>query len=714
LGNALKEQHLLHDAIACYQQAIKLRPDFAIAHGNLGSCYYDLGDFTQAIKCFNYAIQLEPNFPDAYNNLGNALKEESRLDEAINSYRAALHLKPDHPHAYNNLGNAMIEKGFIKEAIHCYVTAIRLMPKFSAAHSNLGSVFEEQGKLDQAIAHYLEAIQIDPSFADAYCNLGNAYKEMGKIEEAFACYRNALQLEPQYVEAMVCLAATLKDTGRIVEAITWYRKALEYRSDCVEALANLVHANVLICDWRDREQDMQRLSEVLKQQLSAGSTANNMLSSSASSTSLINSTNNNNNNNNNNTSNRHPKGSRNLPAVQPFHCLVYPVSLQEMLFIAKRFAQHARLCVQLSDLPLSGYKHSHRNQHYSSAPNSALSNTSNHSSSIGTGSGTGSSVNNGTTSRRIRIGYVSSDFNNHPLSHLMESVFKYHDTRSFEVFCYALSASDGSHSRLLIENTVEHFLDVSTWHATDIARHIHDIDHIHILINLNGYTKYARNEIFALRPAPLQMSFLGFCGSLGAEYIQYIVCDKRVIPSEYRSYYSEKTLNLPHCYFVNSHRENAPREINNDLSSDDSIQLHLLHGNNNHNNSNLPSGPSSSSAASSSLPQLVSRARYHISEDAFVFCNFNQSYKIDPIIFACWMRILKRVGENAVLWLLRFPPAAESQLRHTARVHGIRDDKQLIFSDVAPRYEHLQRGYLADLCLDTMTCNAHTTAVDIL
>lgn len=712
LGNALKEQHQVQDAIASYQQAIKLRPDFAIAHGNLGSCYYDLGDFTAAIKCFNYAIQLEPNFPDAYNNLGNALKEEGRLDEAINSYRAALHLKPDHPHAYNNLGNAMIEKGFIKEAIHCYVTAIRLMPRFSAAHSNLGSVFKEQGKFDQAVAHYLEAIQIDPNFADAYCNLGNAYKELGNTEEALACYKTALNLEPQYVEALVCLAATLKDSGKLVEAVSHYRKALELRPDCAEALANLVHANVLLCDWRDRDSDMARLAQVVSVQLGLynGGAANGNISA------LTN------------------KLHRGVPAVQPFHCLVYPVSLQEMLQIAKKYSAQAKLAVALSDVAPGGYKHvahvpksdrdkellvaslntnnsSNNNNNNNNDNNGAASNAehgggpsmsasfSNVSSNLTiSGPGAGASQQQIVANRlatpplqlhalknghRLRIGYVSSDFNHHPLGQLLQDLFRLHDATRFEVFCYATTASDGSATRLALEERVEHFLDVSQWHASEVARHIHDTDRVHVLVNLNGYTKGSKNEIFALKPAPIQVSFLGFCGSMGAaDYIQYLVCDTCVVPPHLRSFYAEKTLNLPHSYFANSHATSF---------TDEELSKVLGHD---------------------FRKTRVTRARYGLSDDAFVFCNFNQNYKVDPAVFATWMRILKRVP-NSVLWLLRFPAAAETHLRQEARRHGVRDT-QLVFSELVSREEHIARGYLADLFLDTPLCNAHTTACDIL
>lgn len=609
LGNSLREQNNLTDALLCYQTAVKLRPDFAIAHGNLATCQYDLGDINSAVKAFKYAIQLEPNYPDAHNNLGNALRELGRLDEAIQSYRSALALKNDHPYAYNNLGNAMKDKGLIKEAIHCYVTSIRLMPTFAAAHSNLGSLLKDQGKLQQAVSHYQEAIKIDPLFADAYSNLGNVYKELdkGHSEEAVRCYLTAIKIKPNYAEAHANLAAAYKDAGQIQEAIRCYKQALIYKPDLPDAFANLVHSQAFICDWSTREQDFAKLSQLIEFQLCSytgtGTTASTFV----------------------------------LPSVQPFHALIYPLSLSEMLQIAQRYAMKAKLSVALV---MDAHRFTFRPKFKNA---------------------------------RLRIGYVSSDLGNHPLSHLMQSVFRMHDRSKYEVTCYALSVSDGSSWRLRIEQEVEHFKDISQLSPLECAQLIYN-DSIHVLINLNGYTKGSRNEIFALKPAPLQVQYLGYCGTMGADYVDYMIADHTVIPREFQPYYTEKIIAMPHSYFVNDHRHSS-RDV-----------LHLK--------------------------DMPSRSQYGISEDAFVFCNFNQLYKIDPTIFDVWMNILKRVP-NSVLWLLRFPPPGEANILTEARMRGVRID-QIIFSDVAPRDEHIKRGYLADLSLDTPVCNAHTTACDIL
>ena len=201
-----------------------------------------------------------------------------------------------------------------------------------------------------------------------------------------------------------------------------------------------------------------------------------------------------------------------------------------------------------------------------------------------------------------------------------------------------------------MERTAEHFKDISQLHAGDAAQLIHN-DGVHILINLNGFTRGAKNEIFALHPAPLQMSFLGYAGTMGADYIKYIVGDPISLPKELRQFYTEKVVSLPHTYLVNDHKQ----------SSRDAMLHEPMGG--------------------KPLHKLVSRAQYGISEDKFVFCCFNQMYKIDPAIFTAWMNILKRVP-NGVLWLLRFPPFAEERIRQEALNRGVKED-QIIFSDVA-------------------------------
>lgn len=274
---------------------------------------------------------------------------------------------------------------------------------------------------------------------------------------------------------------------------------------------------------------------------------------------------------------------------------------------------------------------------------------------------------------RINVGYVSSDFVNHPLAHLTQSVFGMHDKTRFKVTCFSLSPSDGSEFNRKISKEVEEYVDISQLSFLDAARFIRALN-IHVLFNLNGYTKGARNEIFALQPAPVQVSYMGFCGTMGASFIQYLVTDPVASPLQLESLYTEKLVHMPHCYFVNDYAQ--------------------------------------SSQAALDPAQCPTRRDLGIPEDKIVLCNFNQVYKIDPKVLDIWCKILKALP-NTVLWLLRFPHVGEVGIRREARARGVPDER-IIFTEVAHKPEHIKRGACADLFLDTLQCNAHTTGCDIL
>jgi len=587
---------LIDEAMSEYKKAVELRPDFAIAHGNLASCYYDQGQLPLAVKTFKYAIQLEPNFPDAYNNLGNTYREMNRLEEAINCYRTTLRLKPDHPHAYNNLGNAMKDKGLVKEAIHCYVTAARLMPKFAAAHSNLGSILKEQGKLDQSLAHYQEAINIDPMFADAYANMGNVYKDLYQLPKAIQCYSAAIKMKPDFSEAYSNLASAYKDAGQLDDSITCYRKALALSPDSPEAFANLVHVLTYMCEWDRRAADFTQLFSVLDAQLQSSNWV--------------------------------------VPCVQPFHALTYGLDPSKILQIATMFAEKSKMNVSLLEIPTFHMRHR-------------------------------------SSGSRIKIGYVSSDFGNHPVSHLMSSMFGLHNREQFEVFCYALNNDDQSEWRSRIQNEVEHFKDISSLQAGDIATLIHS-DGVMVLFNLNGYTRGAKNEIFSLQPSPIQIGMGSYVGTSGADYMNFIVGDDVVSGDERAGHFSEHVISMPGSFLVNDHKNTCAYALEK-------------------------------------CP--YEREAYGLTNDEFVFACFNQMYKITPEIFGVWCEILVAVP-NSKLWLLRFPPRAESNLKEEALKRGV-DPERLVFSDVVGKEEHIRRAQLADLFLDTPFCGV-TTGCDVL
>jgi predicted O-linked N-acetylglucosamine transferase (SPINDLY family) len=268
---------------------------------------------------------------------------------------------------------------------------------------------------------------------------------------------------------------------------------------------------------------------------------------------------------------------------------------------------------------------------------------------------------------RIRIGYFSSDFYLHATAYLLAEVLELHDRSQFEVFAFSYGPEDNSPMRARLRAACEHFTDIARDPDDVAAQHIREAQ-LDILIDLKGYTMGARPAILARRPCALQVSWLGYPGTMGADFIDCVIADPFIVPAEHERFYAERVLRLPHCYQPNDRK----REIAKPLA----------------------------------------RADYGLPDDAFVFCCFNQSYKITPEIFACWMRLLKQVPDS-VLWLLADNRWASENLRRAAQAHGIAAER-VVFGPKLPLAQHLARYAAADLALDTLPYGSHTTASDAL
>lgn len=270
--------------------------------------------------------------------------------------------------------------------------------------------------------------------------------------------------------------------------------------------------------------------------------------------------------------------------------------------------------------------------------------------------------------KRIRVGYVSADFHNHPTAHLTHGLYEAHDRSAFEIFAYSCGPDDGSPYRKHIEATCEHFMDVRAELPERTAERIR-ADEIDILVDMKGHTANSRLEIFAGKPAPVQVAYLGYPGTTGAAFIDYFISDHVATPPGFDKEFTEKIVYLPGSYQVNDRQQQIAEAT-------------------------------------------ITRADYGLPESAFVYCSFNRLGKIDRTIFSAWMAILRAVP-NSVLWLLGEDPLAETNLRNEAASQQV-DPQRLIFSDKIDKPAHLARHRLADLFLDTCVVNAHTGASDAL
>ena len=639
LGNVYKDSGHLAEARACYEQALALNPEQAVVWGNLAAVHLELGDIDRSLELFDRALAMEPNFPDALSNRGNALKFAGRLSDSIESYRRALELQPTHTDALNNLANTYKDAGDAVTAERMYRKAISLRPDFAGAHSNLGNLLKEQHRLQEALEEYDAALAADPSFSDAWSNRGNALKDLGRFSDAAEAYKQAIAIRPDFADALGNLASVYKDTAKLDKAIEFYRRSLRLRQRSTDPIAycNLVHCLQTVCDWRQRGAIFRKTKQLVAQQMVKGQ----------------------------------------VPSVQPHHALVYPLTGTEQLELAVHYARSALRHVRVLGLEPHQWTPATVRERLQSLE--ALEQECGLCPSVSGAPGGGASATPGVKPRRLRVGYVSSDLGNHPLAHLMNNVFVWHDRRRFEVFAYATSAGDGSKWRAKIQAGVEHFVEAAGLAHDELADRIRR-DEIDILVNLNGYTKGSRTEVFALRPAPVQAMYLGFPGSSGAHYMQYFVSDRIASPPRLAHLYSEKLAYMPHCYFVNDHMQSF-------LDAGKPLEPHEVD---------------------------AVRATYELPprDKGVVLAMFNQLYKIDPTVFDTWCAVLKALP-NAVLWLLQFPAAGEANIRAAAARAGV-PPAQLVFSPVAPKAEHISRGRCADLFLDTPLCNAHTTGTDIL
>jgi len=497
------------DAVDLIRQAVALKPDFPEAHYNLGNALRTIGRFDEAIAAYRQAIALRPNSPEAQSNLGNALKDNGQLDEAIIAYRRAIALNPNLPGAYSNLGNALIDKGQLNEAIAAFRPAIALNPNLPEAHSNLGNALKNKGHIDEAIAAYRRAIELQPNLSEAHFNLGTVLKGKGQIDEAIAAYHQAIALRPNYAEAHSNLGIALKDKGKLDEAIAALRKAISLRPDYADfhnnlglALNDKGQVDEAIAAYQqaialnpDLPEAHSNLGIVLKEkgQLDEAIAAYRQAIALRPS---------------------YAEAHGNLVFVMQYHAAYDERAIAEE---ERRWNhQHAEPLKKLIQPPSTSSGQAH--------------------------------TNNRDPDRRLRIGYVSPDFRDHVVGQNLLPLFQHHDRRQFEINCYAHVLRSDTVTRHL-QQSADRWRDIVGLSDEQVAQQIRE-DQIDILVDLALHTGHNRLLVFARKPAPVQVCYLGYCGSTGLSAMDYRLSDPHLDPPDTDlSCYSEKTLRLPRTYW---------------------------------------------------------------------------------------------------------------------------------------------------------------------
>lgn len=618
------------EAKRAYGRILKAHPTNAVVLHNLGLIAYQTGDIKAANRLIRKAIRIMPNFAEAYDTLGNVHKEMGELGRAVDAHRKAIALMPELVSAYFNLGNALSERTELAEAAAAYRQAIQRRPDMLDAHYNLGNALKDQGRLDEAEGAYRDALRLDPRLAKAYNNLGNIRQGQGDLAEAELLFREALECQPDLVEAHNNLANVLCLRGREAEAITAFRDALVLDPDDAQTLNNLGCVLQTTGAFSEALAVFRKASDLAPDNIDVTANLTDMLLTSCDFESAA------------------AFGSRILELIAGddlVRTTWYGLKKVSYLSAFLGFDRTVQVTVQRALTAAVSAESRPADRELAQV---------------------------GVRGSRIRIGYVSPCFGDHPVGHVTRQLYVTHDRDDFEVYGYSLkdrSAETAPYHRE-IRDGCDHFVELAELSNDHAAERI-AADQIDILIDLNGYLEHSRPQIFARRPAPVQVFWLGHAGGLGYPWIDYLIADHVVLPRDEEASYSESIVRLPELY----------------------------HPTDTHEISDVP----------------VSRREFGLKDEAIVFCGFNNAQKIDQRCFELWMRILSKVPDSQ-LWLSNqkdlSPPKAN--LQSAAERYGV-DPSRLVFATRVPdKTVHLARHSLADLFLDTLTVNAATTAIDAL
>lgn len=579
------------------------------------------GHFKEADRLLSRALKRNPASAEAYTSHGNVLRARGHFEEALASYDCALAINPKLAGVLNSRGGALSTLQRHTEALASYDRALALKPDFVEALNNRSGALKELKRFDEALAGYDRTLAIKPNLTVALYNRGGVLSALKRHTEALASYDRALALQPDFAEALNNRAGTLLVLNRHEQALASCDRALALKPAFAEALHN---RGTALSRLGRHEAAIEAFRRALELNGGLRFAKGALLHSSmhccdwrtyeAESARVI------------------ADAQAGECAAEPFVCLGISDSAQDQLRCAQTWVREQ--CPQTPTALRTGEHYAHD---------------------------------------RIRLAYVSTDFREHALSHLMTGLFEQHDRTRFETLAVSLGPDDGSAMRTRLKGAFEQFIDMRQRGDREIAQLLRDRE-IDIAVDLNGFTNGARPGIFALRPAPVQVNYLGYPGTMGADYIDYIIADETVIPRELQGCYTEKVVYLPDTYLANDYLAiDATRRI---------------------------------------AQRTPTRAEVGLPDRGFVFCSFNNNYKITPAVFGIWMRLLRETP-GSVLWLIEGSSAAQINLRREATERCIAPER-LVFAPRVKLEDHLARHRLADLFLDTLPCNAHTTASDAL
>lgn len=612
-----------HGVVQGLSQVIRLDPDDGAAWRDLAGLLAGAGRVDEGLALWRRAVAVRPEKAEFHRELGNALARAGQAGAALDSYRDAVRVEPGDVAAWNSLGVALMARsGGVGEAAACFRRAVALDGGRAEIHNNLAAALRELGDLEGASDAYRAALALDPESAEIHSNYGIVLRYQGALEAAAGQYRAALALNPAYAGAHNNLGIVLVEQGHPAEAVACFARALEIDPAFANAWINLGNAcsalgrvsAALDAFERARALDPDQVGPLVHERRQACDWRT-FAEDEADLLAAL---------------------RRGRASIVPFALLASPgATPADLRRVAERAAERIARSVPAPFV--------HRPDPDRRGP--------------------------------LRVGYLSADFHEHATAYLAAEMFERHDRARVAPFAYSFGPDDGSPMRARLERSFERFADIRTLSHRAAAEMIR-ADGIDILVDLKGYTRGARSGIAAWRPAPVQVNFLGYPGTMGAGFIDYIVADPVVLPMDRQPFFTERIVHLPWCCQPNDSRR--------------------------------PRAPENATAA----VRAARRDGAGLPAAALVLCCFNNPFKVTPAFFEVWMRLL-RAAPGAVLWLFDANDAVKDNLRREAAARDV-DPARLVFAPRLPLADHIARLSLADLVLDCGPYGAHTTASDAL
>jgi len=582
-----------------------------------GAKQFDKGDLAQAEASFRNAINLNPSNFAAYNNLGNVYRKLGKIPKAIEYYKKTIKLNPNVSQPYNNLAKIYFEKKDFNKALTYAKKSLEINPEYYSSYAVLGPIYmtiKEYEKAVEVLQKYLtknpDANEERLLLAKAYTEYGNSHINNEDYEKALDNYSKAIKNDPDLDVAHANIGMVLNKLGNEYKAINHLEKALKINNKNTDAYYTLGLMHIENGKWDDAKKVFNKCTQINPKHTYSKSllTYANMQTCD--------------------WKNLNTKSySDDTPLLN-----IYRFENQKTnLNVAKKWSD--QINKKVSHLPKFEYRYK--------------------------------------KSKKIKIGYISSNFINHPTSYLMSGIFKLHNRKRFTINTYSYGPDDKSYYRKLIEKDSDNFIDLSTTNNYDAAKKINQ-DQVDILVNLNCYSVRSRMAIDALKPAPIQVSRIGLPGTTGSDFIDYIITDKTATPRKDEKFFTEKFAYMPDTFFVNSYKVDKNIAINKKLK----------------------------------------RSSMGLPIKGFVFSSFNQPVKYTPKVFNTWTNILKKV-DGSVLWLWQ---TNEYMKKNITKWFDKRDisRNRIIFAPSTDYKNHMNRLSLSDLALDTFICNGHTTTSDSL